>query len=244
MTMQQISYLFLCLFITVLLNTTCMEHPKEFNPQNTKFAFDFHEVIVTEPFASLSDCKKFFRWDMIPILNRYLPHCIYELLVCFLYEPTSEKLKNICLKYKQEKLISCIMDIGNSFVPIDGTIHIMKELKKEGYELDLASNINVLFLNELQKNDKYSDIQRTLALFTNKKAVDQLAIYSNTSICKPNILYFTAYQKEYNTDEKQVIFIDDRLKNIKAAETTGMIGIHFQNPTQLRDELVTRGILQ
>lgn len=222
-----------------------MEHPKEFNPQNTKFAFDFHEVIVTEPFASLSDCKKFFRWDMIPILNRYLPHCIYELLVCFLYEPTSEKLKNICLKYKQEKLISCIMDVGNSFIPIDNTIHIVQELKKEGYELDLASNINVLFLNELENNAKYSNIQKTLALFTNKKAVDQLAIYSEASIRKPDIRYFMTYHQKYNNpDAKQIIFIDDRLENVEASQQTNMIGIHFQSPEQLRNELVTLGILQ
>lgn len=41
----------------------------------------------------------------------------------------------------------------------------------------------------------------------------------------------------YNIDVSESLFIDDNLRNIKAAEALGIKGIHFLNPNQLRQEL-------
>ena len=48
------------------------------------------------------------------------------------------------------------------------------------------------------------------------------------------------YQKllnKFSIDPSQTVFIDDNLRNIKAAEELGIKGIHFHNPGQLRNEL-------
>lgn len=244
MTPKQTLFFFTYALIASSTHIVCMEEPTKFNPKNAKLVFDFHDVVVTEPFSCLSDLKKFFRWNLIPTCNRHLPWCIYELLACMFYDPAGEKLINIGKKYEQETFITCLMEVGNSFVVIEKTIDIMRELKNKGYQLDLASNIEIVFLNELERNNKYSYVQEILALFTHKKAVDHVAIYSKESIRKPDIRFFTEYQKEYNSDGKQVIFVDDKQKNIVASQQANMIGIHFQNPEQLRNELVKYGILE
>ena len=40
-----------------------------------------------------------------------------------------------------------------------------------------------------------------------------------------------------NIDPARAIFIDDNLRNVKAAEDAGIHGIHFLNAKQLSDEL-------
>jgi 2-haloacid dehalogenase len=46
----------------------------------------------------------------------------------------------------------------------------------------------------------------------------------------------------YDLIPGKTIFIDDNLRNVKGAETSGMIGIHFHNPKQLKNELQKLGI--
>ncbi|MDX1471373.1 MAG: HAD-IA family hydrolase, partial [Flavobacteriaceae bacterium] len=46
----------------------------------------------------------------------------------------------------------------------------------------------------------------------------------------------------FNIDAESSIFIDDNLRNIKAAERMGISGIHFKNPEQLLLDLKEYGI--
>ena len=53
------------------------------------------------------------------------------------------------------------------------------------------------------------------------------------------------YQKlinKFSIEPSQAIFIDDNLRNIKAAEELGIKGIHFHDPGQLKKELIDLGI--
>lgn len=224
------------------LSTVCMENHATFNPSNTKFAFDFHGVVVTEP-SALTHIIKNLDWDIIPECNRYVPYFLYKMMAFFYYWPPAEGFRNICVDCKQTGLENVITRITNSIIVIPDTISIMKELKTKGYDIDMASNIDNVSLKDLEENSQYQHIQDVLTLFTNKKIVDCSAINTINSTYKPNILYFRSYQREYNADQKNIIFVDDRHENIVASEKTGMIGIHFKNPKQLRDKLVEYGIL-
>lgn len=42
---------------------------------------------------------------------------------------------------------------------------------------------------------------------------------------------------------KETVFIDDNHRNVVAAEKLGIRGIHFQNPSQLKNELTQLGVL-
>ena len=46
----------------------------------------------------------------------------------------------------------------------------------------------------------------------------------------------------YNVDPARSLFIDDNLRNVKAAEELGIKAIHFRNPEQLKQELINLGI--
>ena len=85
-------------------------------------------------------------------------------------------------------------------------------------------------------------IYDVLGLFNNKKSVDY--IHTLNPAHKPDKQFFIDYQNAYNAAHMNVIFIDDKLKNVEASEQIGMIGIQFQNPEQLRSELVKCGILE
>jgi len=43
--------------------------------------------------------------------------------------------------------------------------------------------------------------------------------------------------ERYNIDPATAIFIDDNLRNVKAAEDAGINGIHFLDAKQLSEEL-------
>ena len=66
----------------------------------------------------------------------------------------------------------------------------------------------------------------------------------HAKVPKPRSEYFDVVRKVVN-ENKNIIFIDDKEENTTAATRPkdNMIGIHFKNPIQFADELVTRGVL-
>jgi 2-haloacid dehalogenase len=54
---------------------------------------------------------------------------------------------------------------------------------------------------------------------------------------KPFIEFYQRLLNRYNVTPGEALFIDDNLRNVKAAEELGIFGIHFHNPHQLKEEL-------
>ena len=59
---------------------------------------------------------------------------------------------------------------------------------------------------------------------------------------KPFHEFYQRLLNRYNVNPMQALFIDDNLRNVKAAEELEIKGIHFLNPTQLKNELLQCGI--
>jgi putative hydrolase of the HAD superfamily len=233
--------------LAILCTTFCMEQLH--TPENTKFAFDFHDVVVkAKPNRVINGL---FNRTMIPEINWNLPYntarYLYNLpwvayesaLLIYTNEASGERYYDLFIRYHYDQLASAIKTIANDLEIIDATVAIIKELKDKGYEVDIASDIGTSFLKDLESQPKFKAI---LDLFNKKKSVDY--IHTSPPIHKPNKQFFIDYQNAYNTTGKKIIFIDDRKRNVSTSEEVGMIGIHFQNPEQLRNELVTRGILE
>lgn len=229
------------------LNAFCMEQATRYTPENTKFAFDFHDVVAkAHPNRVINGL---FNWNMIPELNWNLPYDTAHFLYHFPWvaygtaqlvynKGTGEQYYDLFKRNGLERIALAVRTIANDLDVINGTIAIINELKDKGYQVDMASDIGTSFLHYLETQKKFTDI---LSLFNNKKSVD----YINTAnpAHKPNKQFFIEYQNAYNPARMNIIFIDDKQKNVDASETIGMIGIQFQNPEQLRNELVKRGIL-
>jgi 2-haloacid dehalogenase len=60
---------------------------------------------------------------------------------------------------------------------------------------------------------------------------------------KPAREFYQILLDRYNLKPEETLFIDDNLRNIKAAEDMGIPSIPFESPEQLRAELLNRGIL-
>ncbi len=60
---------------------------------------------------------------------------------------------------------------------------------------------------------------------------------------KPFPEFYQRLLDRYSVNPSEAVFIDDSLRNIKAAEGMGIKSIHFQNPNQLNTELKEIGVL-
>ena len=60
---------------------------------------------------------------------------------------------------------------------------------------------------------------------------------------KPAPEFYQLLLNRYNLKAEEALFIDDNLRNIKAAEALGIRSIHFQLPAQLKIELANLAIL-
>ena len=54
---------------------------------------------------------------------------------------------------------------------------------------------------------------------------------------KPAPEFYQLLLNRYNVKVEEALFIDDSLRNIKAAEALGINSIHFQLPSQMKNEL-------
>jgi 2-haloacid dehalogenase len=59
---------------------------------------------------------------------------------------------------------------------------------------------------------------------------------------KPFPEFYQRLLDRYNVKPAEALFIDDNLRNIKAAEDMGIKSIHFQSAAQLKEELKTKSI--
>ena len=60
---------------------------------------------------------------------------------------------------------------------------------------------------------------------------------------KPFHDFYKILLERFNVDPIKTVFIDDNLRNIKAAEELGIKGIHFNSPGQLNQELIKLGLI-
>ena len=66
---------------------------------------------------------------------------------------------------------------------------------------------------------------------------DGIVVSGEEKTRKPFPEFYQKLLERYNIDPARAIFIDDNLRNVKAAEDAGIHGIHFLNAKQLSDEL-------
>lgn len=59
---------------------------------------------------------------------------------------------------------------------------------------------------------------------------------------KPFPEFYRILLERYNVNAEEALFIDDNVRNIKAAKQVGIDAVHFTSPEQLKNELLARGI--
>jgi 2-haloacid dehalogenase len=115
---------------------------------------------------------------------------------------------------------------------IEGTVDILRELKESGkYTLYALTNWSAeTFPIALERFD-------FLGWF------DGIVVSGAEKNRKPFATFYQLLLDRYQIDPGKALFIDDNLRNIRAAEQVGIASVHFVSPAQLREHLQEKGII-
>ncbi len=110
--------------------------------------------------------------------------------------------------------------------PIHDTVHIFEQLKEKNlHKFYALTNWSAeLFPIALERYE-------FLHWF------DGRVVSGEEKMRKPHPAFYQVLLQRYSLQPHETLFIDDNLRNIKAAEAIGINCIHFQSPAQLREEL-------
>jgi|SRR5436190_502003 len=114
---------------------------------------------------------------------------------------------------------------------IHDTVEIFRQLKEKGnYKLYALTNWSAELFPHAKERFEFL------------KWFDGIVVSGEEKMKKPHAEFYKVLLDRYHLDPTKTIFIDDSLRNIKGAEAVGINGIHFHNPTQLKEELERYGI--
>lgn len=204
--------------------------------KNTIIVFDIHGVLFHHNYP-LMIRKSLYNGALF----RVLPHVLNK---NFLKDFFSMVRRNalaeeyiIGLASRHAKIAPFIplgIDIANAQKANEPVIAIVKELKKRGYQLHILSNIGSIIFEDLRA--KNPDI---FALFDEIKVAKAEEGY----LGKPHRMMFNNYQIQLNKENKFIIFIDDKSKNIKAARAQTMVSIYVCCTYHLYKKLYMMGFI-
>jgi 2-haloacid dehalogenase len=113
---------------------------------------------------------------------------------------------------------------------IDGTVSILRRLKKAGVPLYALTNWSAETFPVARQRFDF------LTLF------DGILVSGEEKIRKPDAAIFHLMQQRFSLEPGRTIFIDDTAKNIAAAEKLGFIVLPFTTPASLQSSLLAHGI--
>lgn len=103
-------------------------------------------------------------------------------------------------------------------------IKLAADLKRHGYKVAILSNAIKLHYDHIHRKNVYQLFSPVVLSF-------------EVGMKKPRKNIYRLVAKKMRLKPEECIFIDDKEKNVKAAEEVGMHGIVFKNVAQLKDDL-------
>lgn len=108
---------------------------------------------------------------------------------------------------------------------IEGTVEIVRELSAKGVPLFALTNFNAEAFPEFCERHDY------MALF------EDIVVSGVEGVIKPDPEIYSIAETRFGHAPEDLIFVDDRLENIRAAETRRWTGIHFTGADALSRDL-------
>jgi len=116
--------------------------------------------------------------------------------------------------------------------PIQGTVDLF-------YALKMQEKFGFYALT----NWSAETFPRALELFDFLHWFDGRVVSGEENTRKPFRKIYEIILQRYSLVAGETVFIDDNLRNIKAAEEMGLVCIHFVSPEKLEEELKKKGLL-
>ena len=118
----------------------------------------------------------------------------------------------------------------NGYVPIDGTVEIIKELKEKGYEILYLSD------NVQERIDYIEEKYHFLQYFKS-------GVFSHIAgVRKPNPKIYQLALEESSNPAENCVYIDDKPNLLEEADKLGMATIAFVNADETRKKLIELGV--
>lgn len=114
---------------------------------------------------------------------------------------------------------------------IPGTVELLKTIRGSGnYKLYALTN--------------WSSETFPIALerFEFLSWFDGIVVSGDEKDRKPFPSFYRTLLNRYSIEPKEALFIDDNLRNVKAAEDLGIHAIHFVNPERLKEQFIAYGV--
>lgn len=118
--------------------------------------------------------------------------------------------------------------IKKSITEIPETLVIIGALQNQGYQTAMLSDVTQYQAEIIRKMGYYDLFNPVLLSY-------------EIGVQKPNPEVFKVLLEKLQVSASHVLFIDDRIENVEAAEKLGIDSIQFVNPEQLKKEFEKRG---
>ncbi|MCK5735413.1 MAG: HAD family phosphatase [Spirochaetaceae bacterium] len=127
-------------------------------------------------------------------------------------------------------LIEMMDDFYNVFTPIESSVSMLHQLKKQDYRILYLSNIHTgIYEHVIEKYSFFSLFEGGI-------------ISADVKTLKPGREIFHRLLDKYKILPEESLFIDDTEPNILMAEEMGFTVIHLQVPGELENEIKKLGI--
>lgn len=196
-------------------------------PETTIIAFDLHKVLVTHDYYRMFQLWWRSSQRLMLALHLAHPKVLWRVFRLRQSGAVAEKvLMSLIAEFPHFQHFRKLgIEILNAQKPIPESFFYLQELKKQRYSLHIFSNIGEHLYQHLRP--QYPE------LFNLFDVVHTTRQYNNY-LAKPHKQAFLDYLSQHNPANKQVIFVDDKSKNIAAAQQCGIIGIKLKSPANLR----------
>jgi HAD superfamily hydrolase (TIGR01509 family) len=210
--------------------------PKKATPRQTVFAFDLHHVLFAPDMKEQLRILYAMPHKSTVLLHLINPCFLIDLARCVYKHCTLKEIERLILqKYPAlGPVMSTVYTLANALVPVPGTFEIIQALKRQNFKVYLLSNI-----------DEYTFEHLRTQIPEYFKTFDGLFFRTeeNGNSRKPHRLMYEQFLDEFHLDKKQVIFVDDLLRNIHGASQVNIHGIYFRNAHQFTEKLKDLGII-
>lgn len=201
-------------------------HNLTISPANTIISFDIHGVLFEPDTKKIKQLLK--KNPKVFLVLRYLfwPPLLFDLIRLLKKKAVPEEIiSHLTTQYTglaQYKNLA--IKLANAQKPIPGMLKLIKQLHVNGYQLHIFSNIGIQIYQELAH-----EYQEIFSFFHRVHMPNT----TNNFIGKPHIGAFQDYINRCNPHKMQVLFIDNRWRNVTSAHRVGIFGIHFKSAHHL-----------
>jgi len=164
-------------------------------------------------------------------------------------------LKNICTdewnaeQDRGRSLVEGTLLLQNKFPEFHSHIQLFYDRWETMLKGDIPETVSLLYKLKAKykiyglTNWSAETISIAYKRFSFFKEFDGIVVSGEEKLIKPDQQIYTVLLDRYNLNAANTVFIDDNLKNIKAAEEVGLNGIHFENADQLETRLKSIGAI-